>query len=735
MFVVGYGSQLSVAPGETLDFMVSTDARELEVDVVRLIRGGIDGWADGMIEQPITSEIAGRYPGREQMNVAGSYVHGTFSQPVPLFGVGMAVWVFPTILEHVAEQVLLEICGPGDEQVCMLSLLEGSVAFVFGTGEGVQSEFRLEQDRWHYVVASYDPRAGRISVGVGAHGRFAEALQWTHADVGNSVWIAKAESVTVAARLSGGRGGQCFNGKLAEPTVWARPLRESDILGWRPARNDAYTSDGPIVAFDFSMNQSGLSVADRSGQGITARCFNMPTRAVTGPWWDGTETSWRMDPNQWSAIHFHDDDVGDVGWERDVTLRVPANWQSGVYALRVRAEGSVDRIPFVVRDSTPSTADSVLIVLPTWTYMAYANWRTYLEDQEVRAELYGERRPFDPRDGFLVDHPELGKSLYDVHRDGSGVAYSSRLRPILNMRPDYFTPTTKGLRHFAADLWLLWWLERVQDIRYTVATDEDLHERGAELLRRYPTMITGSHPEYVSGRMRIGIAEYVSSGGRVMYLGGNGFYWVTNRHAEEPGTIEIRRGGHGGVWRSSPGEACLSTTGEVGGRWRDRGRYPQELVGVGMRAQGFDRAEGYRRTQDSYLDACSWIFEGVAGEVFGDHAIGLDGAAGDEIDAAASALGTSSDAYIVARSFGHSPRMKLTDDEVYARNWETGADAAAQVHSDVVYWPTRNGAVFSVGSMCWLSALAWNHGDNDVSTVTANVLRRFMTPNPLPRPS
>ena len=44
---------------------------------------------------------------------------------------------------------------------------------------------------------------------------------------------------------------------------------------------------------------------------------------------------------------------------------------------------------------------------------------------------------FQPADLFRHEHPEYGGSLYDLHSDGSGVCYSSRLRPILNMRPKY----------------------------------------------------------------------------------------------------------------------------------------------------------------------------------------------------------------------------------------------------------------------------------------------------------
>ena len=40
-------------------------------------------------------------------------------------------------------------------------------------------------------------------------------------------------------------------------------------------------------------------------------------------------------------------------------------------------------------------------------------------------------------DLFMQEHPELGLCFYDVHNDGSGVYYSSRLRPVVNMQPKH----------------------------------------------------------------------------------------------------------------------------------------------------------------------------------------------------------------------------------------------------------------------------------------------------------
>ena len=43
-------------------------------------------------------------------------------------------------------------------------------------------------------------------------------------------------------------------------------------------------------------------------------------------------------------------------------------------------------------------------------------------------------------------------------------------------------------------------------------------------------MLTGTHPEYYSARMLDAWEDYLAPGGRVMYMGGNGFYWVICYH-------------------------------------------------------------------------------------------------------------------------------------------------------------------------------------------------------------
>ena len=44
------------------------------------------------------------------------------------------------------------------------------------------------------------------------------------------------------------------------------------------------------------------------------------------------------------------------------------------------------------------------------------------------------------------------------------------------------------------------------------------------------------------------------------------------------------------------------------------------------------------------------------------------------------------------------------------------------------------GAVFSTGSIAWISSLAHNGYDNNVAQITGNVLRRFLDVEPFPPP-
>jgi N,N-dimethylformamidase len=235
--------------------------------------------------------------------------------------------------------------------------------------------------------------------------------------------------------------------------------------------------------------------------------------------------------------------------------------------------------------------------------------------------------------------------------------------------------------------------------------------------------------------MHTGFRQYLERGGRLMYLGGNGFYWVTSVDPRRPHLIELRRGVSGTrAWESLPGENYHSTTGELGGLWRLRGWSPQRLVGVGFAAQGWGGAAGYTRLPASHDPRAAFVFEGVAdAEVIGNFGLVLNGAAGDEIDRFDPQLGSPPQALLLATSAGqHTDYYQLTVEDVPIMVPGQGGRESPKVRADMVLFETPNGgAVFSVGSINWLGSLGWNAYHNNVARVTENVLRRFLDPQPL----
>jgi N,N-dimethylformamidase len=461
------------------------------------------------------------------------------------------------------------------------------------------------------------------------------------------------------------------------------------------------------------------------------RLVNGPMLAVTGRRWDDDTTDYRGAHDEYAAVHFHEDDVEDAGWPPVAELVVPATVGSGVYAFRLTAADLVDHVPFVVTPPRGRATASIGLLLPTLTYLAYSNERM-ISAGEGGMVPAGQAVDLDPADNWLSAHPEAGLSAYDRHADGTGCCLVSMRRPVPNFRPDFTWWNTGAPERFGADLYIADFLDQRGE-PWDAFTDHDLHEQGIELLNRYRVIVTGTHPEYCSGQMLAALRHYLNNGGRMMYLGGNGFYWVTSIDPQRPFVAEVRRGINGTrAWTSLPGELRHQTTGEQGGLWRYRMRPPNALVGVGFTAQSDsrDRAPGYRRTHVSFEPAYGWIFEGVSdADVIGDYGLSLGGAAGYEIDRHDPALGSADESVVLMTSQGMHPDSYLLvveDAEVMIPNVTGGSNP--RVRSDVVYLPYEGGgAVFSVGSCSWSGSLSHHSYDNDIYRITDNVLTAFVT--------
>jgi N,N-dimethylformamidase len=319
--------------------------------------------------------------------------------------------------------------------------------------------------------------------------------------------------------------------------------------------------------------------------------------------------------------------------------------------------------------------------------------------------------------------------MYETHADGHGVCHSSWRRPILTMRPTSYNHDGP-VWQFTGDMQLVDWQDRTgRDA--DIVCDRDVHARGVELLGQYPCVLTGTHPEYPSEQMLDAYEGYVAGGGRLMYMGGNGMYWVTGYDPEDEQVVEIRRWGGTQAWCAQPGEYHLSFTGQQGGIWRFRGRAPQKTFGVGFVGNGKTASSaGYLRQADPGSPA-DWVFAGVRNAEFGRYGTS-GGAAGLEIDAVNPLLGTPDSAVVLATSVGHSDDMLEARENFNMTSRILGAARNPRVHSDLVLVPReQGGAVFATGSIAFAGALAHNDGDNDVAQLLGNVFDRFVSGKPV----
>ena len=744
--LLAYCDPISVAPGETVRFMVScVGAGQYRAEIVRLINPQAEPEATPFRTEPVDTPASRSYLGREQTIHIGSY--GVIDPQPAIAGLesfALQAWVWPTTPGR-GRQALLGTWSESEQRGFGLGLDEqGALELRLGDGAGVatlSTGTPLQGRRWYLVAGSFDGASGRMTL-----------LQEPLADPSFHDQRAVRVEEETTIRLAAGPGplliaawheGDAkaptayrslvvaghYNGKIDRPRLAGRPLDRAEIL--------ALSGDGAlpsgleraiVARWDFSRKIPSESLVDTSANRLHGTAVNLPARAMTGHNWTGEVMDWTKAPEQYGAIHFHDDDLVDARWQPDFELELPAGLRSGIYAARLTANEAEFHVPFFVRPPRGQANGKIAYLAATATYLAYINNRGRFATGAT--ELYHGRLPvMDATDALMIEYPETALSTYDRHSDGSGVAYSSRLRPATNVRP------TGRHWNFNLDMFIVDWLEHL-GVDYDVLTEEDLHYEGLDLLKAYACVITGSHPEYDSREMLDAFDGYLRRGGRLMYMGGNGFYWRIAHHPARRGVLEVRRA-EGGVraWDAEPGEYYHSFTGEYGGLWRRQGRAPQKLVGVGFISQGFDACSYYRRLSDSRDPRAAFMFEGVEDEILGDFGIIQGGTAGIEIDCVDPALGTPPHALVVARSENHSNTYELVAEEVRIPHGAANAVQNPDIHADLVFFETPGGgAVFSTGSIAYAGSLSWNGFDNNIARLTTNVLRRFADPTPFAFP-
>ncbi|MBV4521132.1 N,N-dimethylformamidase large subunit [Pseudomonas sp. SWRI74] len=710
--VIGYVTPLSAQPGELLEFKISsTGDQDIRARVVRLDCCDPNPEGPGLKSPEIDFGLVESYRATEQKTYLGSCAIAPLPVIPEAHSLKLSLLIKPTLFSA-TDQVIFSIQDETGTSGFALSLNEGTLILKgLGTHTRQELDLRPEINRWSELEISF---AWDTVILHSTLLRTGHTVESNVPMMGLLDTLKNTSHLCLAATWCG-HPEDCFNGSIEAPCLSSSPLSsttDSDVLARWSFANDAYSQ----------------TIKDDIDPSRTLTLVNMPMRGVRSSGWTGRNMDWKTAPDEYAAITFHADDLSDCQWNTTLTVQVPKGVPSGIYGLVVDNRSGTDTIPFYVLPGADSPRRKILFLAPTFTYQAYAN--------HTRGTFAGALQERVREWNAYPHNPDVigafGYSNYNRHPDGSGITLSSRLRPIMTMRPAYLVYLDEhgsGMRGFASDSHLTDWLN-ARGFEFDVITDEDLDREGIEALAHYDVVMTGTQPEYHTRRTLEALIAYREGGGKLMYLGGNGFYWKIGRDPQHPHMIEVRRA-EGGmrVWACQPGEYYHQLDGEYGGLWRRNGIAPQQVAGVGFTAEGAFEGTYYVRTRESFHSELAFLFEGIpSDQKIGDFGLSGGGAAGFEIDQVCSDLGTPDFVTVIAASEGHGPTFETTFEELLLPGiFDGGPRPYGGICSNIVYGIDENGGgLFSVGSITFCGSLSHNHYDNNVSRLLENCLRKFL---------
>jgi len=742
--VVGYSDQITVRPGEKIDFHVSTYAPgDYKASLVRVINGDTLSGAGRFRVDPVAAEFARSYPGIEQKTWPGSYV--TFDQASPS-GITSSKQNFSVValikpsLPGKGPQLVASQWDQTKKTGWAIGIDErGEGALWVGQGGGKYFKLRtsrfIQPNHWTVLGASFDAAAGewRVYDVLMTDPNFtleSTSDPWHYIFGTRRLASDWAVATGTPMRFAAGSGemmanGQpapfaLFNGRIDGVRICGKVLHPTDMIRVASATKlDEVAGDDVRGFWDFGRGIGNLTVHDTTAAAWNGRGVNWPQRAMKGYHWKAS-TDWRQQPGEFSAMYFREDDLLDAEWTPGFSYTVPQGLRSGIYAVHLQHGKSEHYVPFFVAPPKGTTTAPTAFLVPTTTYLAYTNWTRNFAQLERYPAFHFNADDID----FLMQHPEFGRGLYDQHIDGTLVTRSSWRRPLL-------TVTLKTWLHLVnSDTQIVDWLEH-EKMPYDIITDDLVHKEGKALLSRYRTVITGQHPEYQSPEIFKAVQDYMSTGGRFMYLGGNGFQNPAAWRNDGIPAVELRRLNEV-YWspQNFEGERRFELNGVDNLEWD----HTWAARNLGLKYAGTTFGSGntyYKVLPDAKHPRAGFIFSGVTSEIIGDYGTHFGGAAGDEFDKFDLAAGTPRHALHLAKSEG-TPLP----------TWATGP-LAAQMRDDydnknyasIIFFETPSGgAVFSVGSMAYIGALNHNGFDNDIARITTNVLRRFSQPQPFKAP-
>ncbi|MDH3452720.1 MAG: hypothetical protein OEN20_09880, partial [Gammaproteobacteria bacterium] len=311
--LLGYSDLFSVAAGECIAFKVSAEPARYSARVAHVRCG--DYANVGLKLAPVTATINGEYVGRRQPIHAGSYADVAGRPGDWSSGVTLECWIWPTLPRGGEQAIIADWDVESGSGVALHIDADGAAALRLGDGASTQSvstRTPLLERHWYRIRARVDVGGGQVQVTQEPLVHYARddgagdvrcALECTPR-TGPGLRIAAWSRSTTSTARGTPVPDACFNGKIEAPRVWHSGAAQA-------------IDSPPLAHWDFARDMSTQHAPDITGNGYDVEFVNVPTRAMKGVHWDGSCYNWRENPAHYAAIHFHDDDLHDCGWQTD----------------------------------------------------------------------------------------------------------------------------------------------------------------------------------------------------------------------------------------------------------------------------------------------------------------------------------------------------------------------------------------------------------------------------------
>ena len=550
----------------------------------------------------------------------------------------------------------------------------------------VRSAQRVTERQWSFVGLVVNAREGRITMFSAPWGRTGGPFV-SDSDVDGARIVPDRGELFVGRDAGGSQGS--FDGHIAGLRVHARAL---DIVELMDVMNGlGFPADHEWQFDDRSDPDTVPSVS--SGTSSMA-LMNAPAWSALAPPPVDSEGRPLTLPG---SVHLHRDDVEDCDWPVVADVVVPIGAPTGVYTLCVTTAEEQRELPFVVMGTS-----RVVLQVPTLTWQAYGN---------------------------LGRDPEHwpGRSHYSLHSDGSAVIVTTSRRPCDTFSPharlevdghDGFAGADVVTHLLMADLYAWQWLV-AEGVGPALIDDRELHLAGIEALEGVDVLVLSAHPEYWTTQMLDALQTYLDRGGSVIYLGGNGLYWVTSLHPTKPHLMEVRRWGGSQTCSVAENDRIHQFESVQGGLWAEAGRPPNAMVRVGFTGFGAGPSLEFERTDASYSPEWAWAFDGVETSRFG--AEGINAGAGNEYDRVDLTLPSPGPLTVLASAVPQTP------DHFGAFEYGLARAPHPSVRADMIATATESGGmVFSTSAVSVSGCLIVEDADAPMKRVVSNVLRRML---------